>query len=95
MFADGDALTVWLNGVSVNAFSPNVRIETGIDFLLRKRFRLFNAGVELCDYRYLYLDDGFPDEDIFSWIGRSLTTEESRLGTWQIWRGEVGADREQ
>ncbi|GAC1596754.1 MAG: hypothetical protein NVS4B10_05990 [Myxococcales bacterium] len=90
MFADGPGLTLWLNGRRVNGLSADVVAQRDSDVILRKRFRVFERGVLVCDYRYLSIDhEDVPDVDIFSWLARSLSGDEARARTWLIFSDQL------
>jgi hypothetical protein len=91
MFADGPSLTLWLDGRQVNALSAEVVVRKDTDVLLRRRFRVFERGDLVCDYRYLYLDhEDVPDVDVFSWFARSLDDMKARIRTWLMLADQLG-----
>lgn len=84
VYVNDNSLFLWLDGQCFNLINDEVvvTIKRGVDFLLRKRFRVFVDGQQIFDCRYSYLDyEDFPDEDIFWYMARNLSDMESRFRT--------------
>ena len=87
IYAADESLHLWLHGLSLDFASGNVKALRDKDFLLRKRFRVYNSQKLVFKCHYSYLDDeDVSDEDIFSYISRSSESIETQLRTLLIWQ---------
>lgn len=96
LYVDGNSLYLWLDGQCFDLINGEVSIsiKRNVDFLLRKRFRIFADGVAIFDCRYSYLDyEDFPDTDIFWYMARSLNNIEGRIRTLILWQDKAQGQR--
>lgn len=81
-YMHNDSLYLWLDGQCFDLISneSSITLKRDVDFLLRKRFRVFADGVQVFECRYSYLDyEDFSDTDIFWYMARNLSSMEGRV----------------
>jgi hypothetical protein len=90
LYANEGRLYVVVDDQKLEVMDKEVAVRRTTDVLLRKRFVLYSYGRVIVDVRYSYLDnEDVPDQDIFSYLERSLRSRESCLRALLIWQDKA------